>query len=100
MNLRSFALMFLMAAWTLFAHAEVDSTTEAERRLLVKIANELAHLKSLAEKAAAEADPDARFVLDYVGLQNDLQAMQKSIEQHVTLPSRSPRRIDSLEFAK
>ena len=99
MRLRN-VVLFLLGAWALSAHADVDSTTEAERRLLVKIANELAHLKHLAEKAAVEADPDARFVLDYVGLQNDLQAMQQAIERHITLPSRSPRRIESLELAK
>lgn len=90
--------VLLVSTGSFCAHARVDGATEAERRYLIKIANELAHLKKISEKAAAEADPDARFTLDYVALQKDLQAMQRALENHINKPSRSPRRIMPLQL--
>lgn len=79
--------------------ADVDTTTEAEKRYLIKVAQELKHLDELATKAASNADPDARVTLDYVALRKDLQEMRRALEAHLEKPSRSPRRIDDLAFA-
>lgn len=79
--------------------ANTDATTEEERRYLIKIAQDLAHLDELAAKAASKADPHARINLDYVALRNDLQEMKRALESHITKPSRSPRNIKSLELA-
>lgn len=79
--------------------ADVDTTTEAEKRYLIKVAKELKHLDELATKAANNADPDARVTLDYVALRKDLQEMRRALEAHLEKPSRSPRRIDDLAFA-
>ncbi|QEY16067.1 hypothetical protein D0C16_08770 [Cellvibrio sp. KY-GH-1] len=95
-------LAVLMSAALIFSHsvlAEVDTTTEAEKRYLIKVAQELKHLDELAAKAASNADPDARVTLDYVALRNDLQEMRRALEAHLQKPSRSPRRIDELTFA-
>lgn len=95
-------LAVLMSAALIFSNsvfAEVDTTTEAEKRYLIKVAQELKHLDELASKAANNADPDARVTLDYVALRNDLQEMRRALEAHLQKPSRSPRRIDELTFA-
>lgn len=95
-------LAVLMSVALLFSQAvlaEVDTTTEAEKRYLIKVAQELKHLDELAAKAATNADPDARVTLDYVALRNDLQEMRRALEAHLQKPSRSPRKINELAFA-
>lgn len=92
-----FFVVLMSCCITVFA--EVDTTTEAERRYLIKVANEIKHLEFLADKAAAAADPDARVTLDYVALRHDLAEMRRALEAHIDSPSRSPRKIDSLQFA-
>lgn len=79
--------------------ANTDATTEEERRYLIKIAQDLAHLDELAAKAQNKADPQARINFDYMALRNDLQEMKRALESHITKPSRSPRNIKSLELA-
>lgn len=81
------------------SYANTDTTTEDEKRYLIKIAQELKHLDVLAAKAADKADPDARVTLDYVALRKDLREMQRALEAHITSPSRSPRKIESLTLA-
>jgi RAQPRD family integrative conjugative element protein len=78
--------------------ADVDSTTEAEKRYLMKMVEQLADIHRLSVLAQQSADPDARVTLDYVGLQADIQDIRRALEQHVSLPSRSPRRIEPLNF--
>lgn len=79
--------------------ANTDAATEEEKRYLIKISQELAHLDDLATKAANKADPDARITLDYIALRRDLQEMKRAIEAHIKQPSRSPRNLVALEFA-
>lgn len=78
--------------------ANTDTTTEAEKRILIKIAQELSHLDDLASKASANADPAARVTLDYVALRHDLQEIKRALEAHINKPSRSPRTIKPLEL--
>lgn len=85
---------------TLSCFAEVDTTTEAEKRYLIKIAEELSQLDKLAQQASENADPDARVNFDYVALRNDLQEIRRALEGHIQKPSRSPRKISDLELAK
>lgn len=79
--------------------ANTDATTEDERRYLIKIVQDIHHLDELATKAANQADPDARVTLDYVALRRDLQEIKRALESHITKPSRSPRKIKTLELA-
>ena len=92
--------VFVLLAWlSQCASADVDTTTESERRYLIKVANEIVHIEQLAQKAADSADPDARVTLDYVALKNDLAEMRRALETHLRKPSRSPRNIRALQFA-
>ncbi len=80
------------------ATAQVDATTEPERQYLVRLVAQLDEMQRLASKASENADPYARVTLDYVALQKDLKEIQRAIQQHVTQPSRSPRRLPALEL--
>lgn len=80
--------------------ADVDTTTEAEKRYLIKITEELKQLDELAQKASENADPEARVNLDYVALRSDLQEIRRALESHLQKPSRSPRKITDLALAK
>lgn len=79
--------------------ANTDAATEEEKRYLIKISQELAHLDELATKAANKADPDARITLDYVALRRDLQEIKRALEAHIKQPSRTPRNLVALELA-
>lgn len=78
--------------------ANTDAATETEKRYLIKIAQELAHLDELANKASSTADPDARVTLDYVALRHDLQEIKRALETHINKPLRTPRNITALEL--
>lgn len=95
-------LFILMLVLVPLANADVDiaidTTTENEKRYLIKIVNELAHLQELTQKAKRAADPNARISLDYIALENDLREMRRALEAHVTAPSRSPRKLTQLEL--
>jgi RAQPRD family integrative conjugative element protein len=77
----------------------VDTTTENEKRYLIKIANELAYLQELTRKAKQSADPHARISLDYVALEQDLQEIRRALETHITAPSRTPRQVNPLDLS-
>lgn len=77
----------------------VDTTTEDEERYLIKISQELAHINELANKAKQSADPNARVSLDYVALIHDLNEIKRALDAHITAPSRSPRKIQSLQLS-
>ena len=81
------------------ATAQVDATTEPERQYLVRLVAQLDEIQRLASRAADNADPYARVTLDYVALQKDLTEIRRAIQQHVTQPERSPRRLPALELA-
>lgn len=97
--MKLFFVVFVSGFLSLNAFASTDAATEAEKRYLIKIAQELAHLEALAQKAADSADPDARITLDYVALRNDLQEIKRALETHVSKPSRTPRNLRALELA-
>ncbi len=96
--MNKFLAAFVLAIPSVPLFANVDTTTEAERRYLIKVANELAQLEVLAKKAESNADPDARVTLDYVALKNDLAEMRRALESHLHAPSRSPRKLEPLHF--
>ena len=91
--------LIFVALLNQYAVADVDTTTESERRYLIKVAHEIAYIEQLTQQAEAHADPDARVTLDYVALKNDLAEMRRALEAHIKKPSRSPRNIDPLQFA-
>jgi RAQPRD family integrative conjugative element protein len=92
-------IFILLLVLSPLVSANVDTATESEKKYLIKIANELAYLQELTRKAKKTADPEARITLDYVALENDLAEIRRALEAHVTAPSRTPRRITSLELA-
>jgi RAQPRD family integrative conjugative element protein len=94
-----FFMVVIGVIFSLQSVANTDAATEEEKRYLIKISQELAHLDDLATKAANKADPDARITLDYIALRRDLQEMKRAIEAHIKQPSRSPRNLVALEFA-
>lgn len=91
-------LVAMLGLFSKLALADIDTTTESERRHLIKIAHEIAHLEQLVQKAEFYADPDARVTLDYVALKMDLAEMRRALETHLEKPSRSPRKVDGLQF--
>jgi RAQPRD family integrative conjugative element protein len=70
-----------------------DAATETEQIMLLRIADELEYLQSLAAKARTASDPSARIQFDYAAFIADLQEIQTSIERHVSRPQRTPRKV-------
>lgn len=96
--IRKFMLSFAITLITAQPVLAVDTTTETEKRYLIKIANELAYLQALTEKAKKVADLNARITLDYVALEHDLREIRRALEMHVNAPSRSPRKSEQLQL--
>lgn len=93
-----FLLLFFMVGSP--AMADIDTTTEAEKRYLIKIVEEIQHVDELAQHASENSDPNARVNLDYVALRSDLKEIKRALESHIQKPSRSPRRVTDLTFVK
>ena len=95
MNRMLFSFVILLLVMPV--RAETDAATEDEKRYLIEITKEIAHVRELAAKAQAASDVHARVALDYGALLSDLSDMKQSIENHINRPSRSPRIVKPLQ---
>ncbi|MCR6651432.1 MAG: RAQPRD family integrative conjugative element protein [Cellvibrionaceae bacterium] len=77
--------------WIAATASATDTTTEAERQLLVRIAVELEYVQALANTALSASDPDRRIQFNYAALISDLQEIQAAVERHADQPQRTPR---------
>jgi RAQPRD family integrative conjugative element protein len=70
-----------------FAHADIDG----EREVLARIAHEIETIGPLINQAASQANPDARIRFQYDWLRQDLDQIQRGIQDHIDAPRSEPR---------
>jgi len=75
-----------------FAVADADG----ERAALVRITHELQTIEPLIEKAASQANPDARVRFQYDWLRQDLDQIRLGIQEHINAPRSEPRTFPPL----
>lgn len=74
-----------------------DHVSEGEAQILAAIARDLKRLEVLAGEAERQKLSDTRFPFQYSQLINDLALIRGGINEHLTSPSRSPRRVEPLD---
>jgi|TARA_R110000850_G_scaffold97031_5_gene202729 RAQPRD family integrative conjugative element protein len=77
--------------------AGVDHVTDQERLALEKVLVYLKDAQGLVLKANSVSAIDTRFPLNYQALNTDLAEIREALERHLRAPSRSPRKMKTLE---
>ena len=75
-----------------FANADQDG----EREVLARIAHEIEAIAPLISQAASQANPEARIRFKYDWLRQDLDQIQRGIQEHIDAPRAEPRTIPPL----
>ncbi len=75
-----------------FANADADD----EREALARIAHELETIAPLINQAASQANSDARIRFQYDWLRQDLDQIQRGIQNHIDTPRSEPRTFPPL----
>ena len=75
-----------------FAIADADG----ERAALARIVHELQTVEPLITEAASQAIPDARIRFQYDWLRQDLERIQRGIQEHIDAPRSEPRSFPPL----
>ena len=75
-----------------FAKADADG----ERDALARIAHEIQALNPLIKQAASQANPDSRIRFQYDWLRQDLDRIQRGIQEHIDAPRAEPRTFPPL----
>ena len=75
-----------------FANADADS----EREVLARISHEIKALNPLISQAASQSNPDARIRFQYDWLRQDLDQIQRGIQEHIDTPRSEPRTFPPL----
>ncbi len=75
-----------------FANADADG----EREALARIAHELETIAPLINQAASQANSDARIRFQYDWLRQDLDQIQRGIQNHIDTPRSEPRTFPPL----
>ncbi|WP_405240383.1 integrative conjugative element protein, RAQPRD family [Lentisalinibacter orientalis] len=73
-----------------------DAGTYVERGALARLIHEIEALEPLIEEAEAQASPNARIRFRYDWLRQDLDKIQRGIEDHLEAPSAEPRPVPPL----
>ena len=70
-----------------FANADADG----EREVLARIAHEIETIQPLINQAESQANPDSRIRFKYDWLRQDLDRIQRGIQEHIDTPRAEPR---------
>lgn len=73
-----------------------NADADGEREMLARIAYEIESIKPLIRQAAAQANPDARIRFQYDWLHQDLDQIQRGIQEHIDAPRAEPRTFPPL----
>lgn len=84
-RLLTFALLLSILAPATFAQG-----TDGERAALARLVEELRALAPLVDEAAAQANPDARYPFLYPRLRQDLQTIERAVDDWLAAPE-TPR---------
>ena len=75
-----------------FANADADG----EREMLARITHEIEAIEPLIRQAASQANPDTRIRFQYDWLRQDLDQIQRGIQEHIDTPRSEPRTFPPL----
>ena len=75
-----------------FANADADG----EREVLARIDHEIETIQPLINQAESQANPDSRIRFKYDWLRQDLDRIQRGIQEHIDTPRAEPRTFSPL----
>jgi len=67
-----------------------------EREVLARISHELQAISPLMDKAASQANLDARIRFQYDWLKQDIDQIRRGIQEHINTPRSEPRTFPPL----
>ncbi len=89
-------LLFLGLLGTSLPAQFVNAYADGERELLVRIAHEIEAIQPLIDQASSQANPDTRIRFQYDWLRQDLDQIQRGIQDHIDAPRSEPRTFPPL----
>ncbi len=89
-------LLFLGLIGTALPSQFVNADADGEREALARIAHEIEAIHPLINQAASQANPDARIRFQYDWLRQDLDQIQRGIQNHIDIPRSEPRTFPPL----
>lgn len=90
-------ILIVLLASPALAQAEFDHVSDAERAALIRLIHVLDSTRPLLDQAEHNQVTDTRFPLDYRQLRRDIELIREGLSRHISKPSRSPRRLPTLE---
>ncbi len=75
-----------------FANADADG----EREVLARITHEIEAIQPLINQAESQTNPDSRIRFKYDWLRQDLDRIQRGIQEHIDTPRAEPRTFSPL----
>ena len=74
----------------------VNADADGEREALARIAHEIEAIQPLISQAASQANPDTRIRFQHDWLRQDLDQIQRGIQDHIDTPRAEPRTFPPL----
>ena len=84
----------ILGALILAQSAIADS--DGEREVLARISHELQAIRPLIDQAASQSNPDARIRFQFDWLRQDLDQINRGIQEHIDTPRSEPRTFPPL----
>ena len=94
--MRVIQLLFLGLLGTALPVQFVNADADGEREVLARISHEIEAIQPLIRQAASQANPDARIRFQYDWLHQDLDQIQRGIQEHINAPRAEPRTFPPL----
>ncbi|WP_084609629.1 RAQPRD family integrative conjugative element protein [Sedimenticola selenatireducens] len=89
-------LLFLGLIGTALPVQFVNADADGEREMLARIVHEIEAIHPLIRQAASQANPDVRIRFQYDWLRQDLDQIQRGIQEHIDAPRAEPRTFPPL----
>ena len=94
--MRFIQLLFLGLIGTVLPFQPVNADSDGEREVLARIAHEVEAIHPLIRQASSQANPDTRIRFQYDWLRQDLDQIQRGIQEHIDTPRSEPRTFPPL----
>lgn len=94
--MRVIQFLFLGLIGTALPVQFVNADADGEREVLARIAHEVEAIQPLIRQAESQANPDTRIRFQYDWLRQDLDQIQRGIQEHIDTPRAEPRTLPPL----